>query len=235
MPTLVEETIGFSAGGRPIPLYTLGDGSRVVTLVGGIHAGFAPAGVAVVEQAMIHYQQNPDDIPDGVVLHFIPNANPDSPFAPGEVSGRLNARGVDLNRNFGCDWSDASTTATGVQLNEGIAPFSEPEAVALRDYFADTRPTVAIFYEARASNGLVTPGECDGSLGDSERFGRAYATGSGYDYRVTDPVNGDASNWLVQQGVPAFFVLLRDYAELNDSAWNRNLDGINDTLVQATR
>ena len=59
--------------------------------------------------------------------------------------------------------------------------------------------------------------------------------GSGYDYRVTDPVNGDASNWLVQQGVPAFFVLLRDYAELNDSAWNRNLDGINDTLVQATR
>lgn len=235
VPTLVEETIGFSAGGRPIPLYTLGDGSRVVTLVGGIHAGFAPAGVAVVEQAMIHYQQNPDDIPDGVVLHFIPNANPDSPFAPGEVSGRLNARGVDLNRNFGCDWSDASTTATGVQLNEGIAPFSEPEAVALRDYFADTRPTVVIFYEARASNGLVTPGECDGSLGDSERFGRAYATGSGYDYRVTDPVNGDASNWLVQQGVPAFFVLLRDYAELNDSAWNRNLDGINDTLVQATR
>jgi hypothetical protein len=234
-PALVAETIGESAGGRPITLYTLGDGPRVVTLVGGIHAGFAPAGVAVVEQAMIHYQQNPDDIPDGVVLHFIPNANPDSPFAPGEVAGRLNARGVDLNRNFGCDWSDASTTATGVQLNEGTAPFSEPEAAALRDYFADTRPTVVIFYEARASNGLVTPGECDGSLGDSERFGRAYATGSGYDYRVTDPVNGDASNWLVQQGVPAFFVLLRDYSELNDSAWNRNLDGINDTLVQATR
>ena len=234
-PTLVEETIGFSAGGLPISLYTLGDGSRVVTLVGGIHAGFAPAGVAVVEQAMSHFQQNPDEIPDGVALHFIPNANPDSDFAPGEVAGRLNARGVDLNRNFGCDWSDNSTTAAGVPLNEGIAAFSEPEAVALRDYFTSVQPSLVIFYEARASGGLITPGECEGSIGDTERFARAYAAGSGYPYRVTDPVNGDASNWLVQVGIPAFFVLLLDYSDLTNSAWLHNLDGINDTLIEASR
>jgi hypothetical protein len=234
-PVLVEDTIGFSAGGRPISLYTLGDGPRVVTLVGGIHAGFAPAGVAVVEQAMTHYQANTDEIPDGVALHFIPNANPDSPFAPGEVAGRLNARGVDLNRNFGCDWSDNSTTAAGVPLNEGSAAFSEPEAVALRDYFTSVQPGLVIFYEARASSGLITPGECEGSIGDTERFARAYAAGSGYPYRVTDPVNGDASNWLVQEGIPAFFVLLLDYSDLTSSAWSHNLDGINDTLIEASR
>ena len=232
---LLDETIGESAGGRPITLYTLGDGPRVMTLVGGIHGGFAPTGVAVVEQAMAHFQQNPDDIPNGVALHFIPNANPDSPYAPGEVAGRLNANGVDLNRNFGCDWSSTSTTASGIQLNEGSGPFSESEAVALRDYFTSVRPSLVIFYEARASGGLITPGECESSIGDTERFARAYAAGSGYPYRVTDPVSGDASNWLVQQGIPAFFVLLLDYADLTNSAWTHNLDGINDTLSVVSR
>jgi murein tripeptide amidase MpaA len=107
--------------------------------------------VAVVEQAMSHFQQNPDEIPDGVALHFIPNANPDSDFAPGEVAGRLNARGVDLNRNFGCDWSDATARRRlESQLNEGIAAFSEPEAVALRDYFTSVQPSLVIFYEAQS-------------------------------------------------------------------------------------
>ena len=233
-PVLVEETIGESAGGRPITLYTLGDGPRVVTLVGGIHAGFAPSGVAVVEQAMAHYQANPDEIPDGVALHFIPNVNPDSAFAPGELAGRVNANGVDVNRNFGCDWS-ADATWRGGRINPGDGPFSEPEAAALRDYFQDVRPTVAIFYDARSAEGWASPGECDGTIGDTQPYAAAYATASGYVYQMTDPINGDASNWLVQQGVPAFFVLLRDYTELNESAWSRNLDGIRDTIAEASR
>ena len=233
-PVLVEETIGFSAGGLPIPLYTLGNGARVVTLVGGIHAGFAPAGVAVVEQAMTHFQQNPDEIPQGVALHFIPNINPDSDFAPGELAGRINANGVDVNRNFGCDWS-ADATWRGGRINAGGAPFSEPESAALRDYFQDVRPVVAIFYDARSSEGWASPGECDGTIGDTGPFAQAYATASGYVYQMTDPINGDASNWLVSQNMPAFFVLLRDYTELNESAWSRNLDGIRDTIAVASR
>jgi len=231
---LFEENIGTSAGGRPITLYTLGDGPRVVTLVGGIHAGFAPAAVAVVEQAMAHFQQNPDEIPDGVALHFIPNINPDSDFAPGELAGRLNANGVDVNRNFGCDWS-ADATWRGGRLNAGGGPFSEPESAALRDYFQDVRPVVAIFYDAKSSEGWASPGECDGSIGDTGPFAEAYATASGYVNQMTDPINGDASNWLVGQGTPAFFVLLRDYTELNESAWSRNLDGIRDTIALAGR
>ncbi|MBP8948981.1 MAG: protein kinase [Candidatus Promineofilum sp.] len=234
-PELVEETIGFSAGGLPIRLYTLGDGPRVVALVGGIHAGFAPAGVTVVERAMAHFQQNPDEIPDGVALHFIPNSNPDGDFAPGEVAGRFNANGVDLNRNFGCDWSSDSTTTSGTPLNEGSAPFSEPETVALRDYFTATRPEVVIFYEARANNGLVTPGECDNSIGDTGKFAVAYATASGYVYKITDPVNGDASNWLISQGIPAFFVLLPEYSDLSEGDWQDNLGGIRFTTIEAGR
>jgi hypothetical protein len=39
----------------------------------------------------------------------------------------------------------------------------------------------------------------------------------------------------VQVGIPAFFVLLLDYSDLTDSAWLHNLDGINDTLIEASR
>ncbi len=233
-PELVEEGIGFSAGGQPIRLYTLGDGSRVVTLVGGIHAGFAPAGVAVVERAMTHFQQNPEEIPDGVALHFIPNINPDSDLAPGELAGRVNANGVDVNRNFGCDWS-ANATWRGGTINAGSGAFSEPEASALRDYLLDARPAVVIFYDARSSEGWVSPGECDDSIGDTQPLAQAYATASGYVYQMTDPINGDASNWLISQDIPAFFILLRDYTELNESAWSRNLDGIRDTIALAGR
>lgn len=231
---LVEETIGFSAGGQPITLYKLGDGSRVVTLVGGIHAGFAPGGVAVVDRAMAHFAANPDEIPDGMALHFIPNSNPDSRLAVGELPGRINANGVDVNRNFGCDWS-ATAMWRGAPINSGSGSFSEPEFAALRDYFLDVRPAVVIFYDARAAQGWVSPGECDGSMDDTVRFAEAYASASGYVYTVTDPIVGDASNWLVSQGTPAFFVLLRDYEEVSANTLSRNLDGIRDTIALAAQ
>ncbi|HOU41686.1 MAG TPA: protein kinase [Promineifilum sp.] len=229
---LVEETIGFSAGGQPITLYKLGDGARVVTLVGGIHAGFAPGGVAIVEQAMGHFVANPDEIPAGMALHFIPNSNPDSRLAVGELPGRVNANGVDVNRNFGCDWS-ATAMWRNAPIDAGDGPFSEPESAALRDYFLDARPAVVIFYDARAAQGWVSPGECDGSMDDTVRFAEAYASASGYIYTVTDPIVGDASNWLVSQGTPAFFVLLRDYEEVTANTLERNLDGIRDTIAVA--
>lgn len=231
---LVEETIGFSAGGRPISLTMLGDGPRVVTLVGGIHAGFAPGGVTIVEAALAHFQANPEDIPDDIALHFILNANPDSRPAVGELAGRVNANGVDINRNFGCDWSSAATWRNA-PINAGDGPFSEPEAAALRDYFLDTRPTVAIFYDARAAQGWVAPGECEGTIGDTERFARAYAAATGYEYTITDPINGDASNWLISEDLPAFFILLRDYEDVSANTFARNLDGILDTIAVARR
>uniref|UniRef100_UPI0035B28226 protein kinase domain-containing protein n=1 Tax=Promineifilum sp. TaxID=2664178 RepID=UPI0035B28226 len=234
LPVLVEESIGASFGGQAISVYKLGQGPVVVTLVGGIHAGFAPAGVTVVEQALAHFQAHPEEIPANVALHFILSANPDSDLAPGALAGRINGNGVDINRNFGCDWSSRATWRNQ-SVNPGAAAFSEPESQALRDYFLNVRPAVVIFYDARATQGWVAPGECSDSFGGTPPLATAYANASGFNYEVTDPINGDASNWLVEQDIPAFFILLQEYEGLSATAWTAQLNGIRATLVEVSR
>jgi protein MpaA len=83
----IAGVIGWSVEHRPIELYHVrGAGPRVL-VVGCIH-GNECAGVAVV-QALLRTHPRED-------LWLLPNLNPDG-F---DVRGRLNARGVDLNRSF---------------------------------------------------------------------------------------------------------------------------------------
>ena len=220
------EEIGRSAGGRPIEVARFGAGSRVVLLVGGLSAGFAPSTVALAERAIDHFGLNPQDIPAGYAIHIIPNANPDSPHAPGETPGRLNANGVDLNRNFDCAWS-ADANFRNQPIDAGSAPFSEPEAQALRDYINRVEPVAVVFYGAQAASGQVSPGYCNsddaGSLDLTETYSRAAA----YERRaVAITGSGDASDWVVARGIPSVFVLLRSYASLSERDWAANLEGI---------
>lgn len=61
---------------------------------------------------------------------ILPLANPD-----GYVRrSRYNARGVDINRNFGFAWSASSEEPSGAE------PWSEPETRILRDLILDLRP-----------------------------------------------------------------------------------------------
>ena len=46
---------------------------------------------------------------------------------------RLNANGVNISRNFDYKWQESSAT------DKGSAPFSEPEAVILRDWLIENR------------------------------------------------------------------------------------------------
>lgn len=220
------EEIGRSAGGRPIEVTRFGAGPRVVLVVGGLSAGFAPSSVALAERAIDHFGVNPQDIPSGYALHVIPNANPDSPLAPGEISGRLNANGVDLNRNFDCAWS-ANVEFRDQPIDAGSAAFSEPETQALRDYVIRVQPAAVIFYGARATNGQVVPGFCNGRDAGSIDLTTLYARASAYEARaVAVTSSGDAMDWAVGRGIPSIFILLRSYDRLSEADWAANLAGI---------
>jgi len=222
-----KEVIGSSAGGQPIIAYTYGTGPRELLLVLGIHGGYA------WNTALLGYELNDflateaTDL-DGVRVTIIPVLNPDglravtgtterftranvNPSEQVQIAGRFNANRVDLNRNFDCEWR-----ATGVwrntEVSGGTAPFSEPEAVALRDYIEKHRPAAVIAYFSAA--GGVYASNCQGNvLPETLTLLGTYGTASGYPQHeeyAYYTLTGDLVNWLAQERIPAISVVLTD-------------------------
>lgn len=109
--------LGLSGEGRPILALRIGEGSRALRVIGGLH-GDETSSVRVslaVAEALVARGAPPD-----TEVWVVPAANPDG-LAAGT---RENAAAVDLNRNFAWRW-DADGRAPG------DAPFSEPETRAL--------------------------------------------------------------------------------------------------------
>jgi hypothetical protein len=121
------ETIGWSVEGRPIEVHAnVGPQPRtsvmVVTAVHGDERATLPVGRAIVTTPP----------PDGVAVFVVPAMNPDG----WERGTRLNANGVDLNRNFPFGWS---------ARDGGPAPASEPETRALIDTIERLRPGLVVW------------------------------------------------------------------------------------------
>ena len=211
-----------SAGGREILAYQLGDGPEHVVVVGGLQAGNNPSSVSLVWNLLEHFQAHPEEIPDHITLHLLPNVNPDSSFELGENAGRLNFNRVDLNRNWDCNWVLAETTIESAGTGE--RPFSEPETIVLRDYFNDLKPRAVIFYSFEGEE--IHGGICDESDGGSQEWAEIYAGGSGYNNFVPKPVDGDAADWLASQDIPAFFVYPEDRNQLTKEGFEQNLNGL---------
>ncbi len=221
--------IGRSVGDAPIEAVRFGNGPQNIIFIGGLHAGFAPGTVSLAQRVVEYLTQNLDTIPGNLTVYVIPSASPDTPVAPGELRGRLNANGVDLNRNWGCDWvQDARWRGNIVRGSGGPAPFSELETQHLRDFILEKQPAAVIFWEARAENGLVSPGDCGRRSQVSGMLAAVYGLAAGYqisDFEelTNQVINGDGANWLDQQGIPAVAVLLPQYASID---WENNLEGI---------
>ena len=236
--------IGSSVEGREIEVYEFGKSSQEekhIIFVGGIHGGYEWNTVLLAWEFVDYLQENPDFIPDGIKISIVPSVNPDGihkvvgstegrfelanvPPSEMTVVGRLNANGVDLNRNFDCNWKPESTWRGDV-VDAGTEAFSEPEAKVIKDLVEIKDPVAVIFWHSAA--GAVYGSECnDGVLTDTVGIMNAYASASGYSavesfdsYEIT----GDAEGWLASIGVPSVTVELTNHEDLD---WQKNLAGV---------
>lgn len=120
-----------SVQGRPIRSWIYGDGGRTVLVLGGIH-GSEPAG-AVLCEALREYLAGHPDVLTGRRVVVASTLNPDG-LAAGT---RLNARGVDLNRNF-------DTTNRKASPLYGMRPLSEPESCFVAELVSRFRPAAIV-------------------------------------------------------------------------------------------
>ncbi|MBN1963412.1 MAG: hypothetical protein JW910_02125 [Anaerolineae bacterium] len=215
--------IGRSVQGRGIVARRLGAGAQALLLVGGIHGGFEANTIELMHELYDHFNAAPDEIAPGLALVIIPALNPDGLAAGYDEAARFNAHGVDLNRNWACDWS-AEAYWRDQTVPAGAEPFSEPEAAALADYILLAQPAAVFFYHS-AVNGIF-PGACKGSDSGSQALGMIYGEAASYpsDGEFSAyPITGDASNWVDWQGIPSLTIELENQYE---TEFERNYAGI---------
>lgn len=230
--------IGKSVEGRDIVAYRYGAGEKKVLFVAGLHGGYSWNTSLVGYEIANHFKAN---APEGVQVLVVPVANPDglakvvkaegafvaadvNPSKTVQVAGRFNANRVDLNRNFDCQWK-ATGTWQDSPVSGGSAAFSEPEALALKNFIEAEKPSAAVIYYSAA--GGVYASACGGApSAATTALANLYAKASGYpahqsfDYYET---SGDMVNWLAKTGVPAVSVLLTDHV---NPEWTKNKAGV---------
>jgi predicted deacylase len=250
---VASTTIGQSVEGRAITAYTFTPTSESggtqasstrqshILFVGGIHGGYEWNSVVLAYNLIDYLKNNPNILSGGPKVSVIPSANPDGVYdvakktgkiskvdvvADAEYGGpeRFNANGVDLNRNFDCNWQ-ATSQWRGQEVDAGTRPFSEPEARAIRDFVQSNQFSAGIFFHSAA--GAVYGATCGKSV-DSETMNllNTYADAAGY--RAVDkfdayPVTGDVESWMTKLGIPAVSVELTNH---QDVEWQKNIAGI---------
>ena len=215
-----------------------------------MHGGYEWNSILLAEGLLAHYQLNPEQIPAAVSLYVIPNANPDGLFAalgfegpftaadlpaPNPVdylSGRFNANGVDLNRNWDCNWT-ANALWRDQPVSGGASPFSEPESRGLRAFLVEIQPAIVIFIHS-ASNNVYVSG-CSAPHATSQELAVIYAGAARYpvlEFFEHYTITGDAGDWLTMQGIASFTVELSSHQSLD---WEQNLAGLGALLAHFER
>lgn len=236
----VHTVIGTSVEARTIDAYTYGHGETHLVFVGGVHGGYEWNSTLLAYQFMDYIDANPEVVPENLMVTVIPSANPDGLYqvvrkegrfttvdvptnTPGGL-GRFNANGVDINRNFDCKWKPESTWR-GSSVSAGSAPFSEPEAYAIKDFVLKNNPDAVVFWHSQANT--VYASECtDGILSETRAIMSTYSRAAQYfavDSFDAYEITGDAEGWLASIGIPAITVELETHETIE---WERNLSGI---------
>ena len=234
------EIIGTSVQGRKIESYTYGTSTKKLVFVGGVHGGYEWNSILLAYQFKDYLDQNPASIPAGLSVIVIPSLNPDGQFKVTgkegrftladvststlvQESGRFNANGVDLNRNFDCKWQPKSAWRSK-EVSAGTAAFSEPEASAFRNFISVAKPSAVVFWHSQSN--AVYASQCNngilhGTLAIMDAYSKAslYPAVKTFDAYVT---TGAADDWLASINIPAITVELKTHETIE---FDRNLAG----------
>lgn len=223
-PAWYPKTIGHSVEGRPLQVYPFGTGPDVRLIVAGIHGGNEWNTIALAEALIDWLRQHPDAIPPDKTLYILPNLNPDGEARAHGVDGRVNANGVDLNRNWPYRWQ-ATWNLDGCwqyrPVSAGSAPASEPETQALMNFIQEKRPTALISYHS-AALGIFAGGVPQ--FPPSQDLARTLAAVSSYQYPPIDTgcdYTGNLTDWAASvMGIPAVDIELTNHT---DTDFEQNL------------
>lgn len=219
-----ETTIGSSVNGAEIAAHHFGNGTNEVVLITGVHGADSANTVTLGGELIDYLTKNEDVVPENMRVTVIPTVNPDGL----ENNSRFNTNDVDLNRNFGCDWA-ATSQWRDQEVSGGTAAYSEPEAAAVRDYIEEVNVVGAVVWFA--AEGKVYPSACEGNPStESLNLAGAFADASGYGVEKefnAYQINGDMTNWLADEGIPAISVLLTDR---ENTEWEKNEKGVRAVL-----
>ena len=210
-------TIGRSVQGRRIDAFerVVPGATAAVLVVGCIH-GNEPAGISIARRLMAARP------PPHSALWIVPELNPDGVAA----DTRVNAHGVDLNRNFPWHWRPLGVR--GDLQYAGPHPLSEPESRAGRGLILRVRPRITIWFHQ--------PETLVDLSGGNPRIERQFARLVGLPAAQLTRYPGSAVSWgnSVLPGTTAFVVEL-PAGRLSPASVSRYTRAILKLAAQAAR
>ncbi len=185
------EILGSSVAGEPIELLLFGSGPETVLIVGGIHGDERNA-AELAEALVAHLRSVDGRVPAGRTIAVLPRANPDGLAR----NTRVNANGVDLNRNFpALNWRRAPRGN-----RHGPQPASEPETRAIMAAVERLRPSVIVSIHA-----IHGGRECNNYDGPARAIAERMAELNGYPATASIgyPTPGSFGTWAgIDRGIP---------------------------------
>ena len=162
-----------SVQGEPLYMRDVGDGKLRVLVIGAMHGDELSAASVALHWIRLASQEQVD-MPQAVHWRFLPAMNPDGMMA--RPPKRMNAHGVDLNRNFPTPhWEhDAPVywqqrTGKDPRRWPGPKPLSEPETRFLHEQMQQFKPNLIV--SIHAPYGVL---DFDGPSVPPSRLGRLY-------------------------------------------------------------
>ncbi len=211
---LAPGVIGYSVSGRPIEVYSFGQGAKQYMIVAGIHGGYEWNTIVLADQLIRYLNVHPEIIPQDDTLYILRDLNPDGDARDHGIDGRVNDHGVDLNRNFPINWSatwDRSGCFDQAATTSGSGPGSEMETHVIMNFLNLHQVQALISYHSAALG--IFPG---GTPWDpaSVRLAQAIAAVSTYPFPPVETgcvYTGTLADYAVSRGAAAVDMELSDH------------------------